>query len=402
MPTASPVLLLLASACIGEFGLDTGIEVGDDSEVEEAACKNEAVCIEDLDPAWGPKEGGTAVEVSGWGFTDAPVVKFGSYALDSVISFDDGRLVITTPASAVDGAVDVTVESSEGSYTAYDAFVYADQDPDVDTDTDADSDTDTDTDTDVTPSGDVMGAVEMSYLAYACPDIYGLTDALQFSVAAVFHDPVTGSWYDDLPAEGSCEANSAPSPLASSFKDLGSWAYLNTGSKSISLQRTSQNGQPYYLSGSLAQGDLVKNAFFDLNVPDGSLDVTDVLLTPSDGFTSITPLAIANDCNSAFAAQIFSTAATFQWAPTGVAESMIIDLQIYNSQGTSFLGSVTCHSSDSGSATVPQTMLSSYPKNSLVVVNMWRRQVESAVDPASGHTLEGAAVLGIVGTGTLK
>jgi hypothetical protein len=268
MPTASPVLLLLASACIGEFGLDTGATVsGDDSEAAKLACEGEPVCIADLDPSWGPKAGGTAVEVTGWGFGDVPVVKFGSYALDSVISFDDGRLVITTPESAVDGAVDVTIESSVGSYTAYDAFIYADQDPDADTDADADSDTDSDSDTDVTPSGQVAGAVEMSYLAYACPDIYGLTDALQFSVAAVFHAPTSGSWYDDLPAQGSCSTSSAGSPLASSFIDQGDWAYLSTGSKSISLQQTMSDGQPVYLSGSLAQSDLIKNAFFDLSVP---------------------------------------------------------------------------------------------------------------------------------------
>jgi hypothetical protein len=81
---------------------------------------------------------------------------------------------------------------------------------------------------------------------------------------------------------------------------------------------------------------------------------------------------------------------------------MIVNLQIYNSQGTAFLGEVQCHSGDSGSATVPSTMLSGYPSNSLVVVNLWRRQVESAVDPKTGDTIEGAAVLGLVGTGTLK
>ena len=400
MLPASPLLLLLSSGCSG-FGLgDTALETDDSAPPQD--CDGAAVCITGVSPGRGPPEGGTGVEITGWGFTDAPTVLFGSYPLDTVTSFGDDRVVVTTPASSVEASVDVTVRSESGEYTSYDAFTYTTEEPDADTDADADSDSDSDadsdTDTDVSPTGLVGGAVELSYLAYACPDIFGLTDQLQFSVAAVFHSPVSTSWYDDLPPQGSCDTSWASSPPASTYDDLGQWAYLSTGTKSLSLKRESQN---VYLATGLAQSDLVKNSSWDLSVPDGDVEVEDVMRTTS-GFDSISPAALANDCTGAFAARIAQSGATFTWAPTGTSDEFILWLQFYDPSTGSNIGELICNAEDNGSATLPSSMLSAYPRNSWVVVNMWRRQVESAVNPADGHTYESASFIGLVGTGTLK
>lgn len=403
MTPSTSLLVPLLSSCTGEFGLGADSGLADDSTPEVAPCEGQPVCITDITPAWGPKEGGTGVEITGWGFGGEPTVLFGNFALESITSFGDDKVVVTTPASTVEGTVDITVTSSIGSYTEFDGFAYASEDPDADTDADADSDSDSDADadSDVTPTGLVAGAVELSYLAYACPDIYGLTDPLQFSIAAVFHDPVSGSWYDDLPAKGSCDTSSAATAPASSYNDIGQWAYLTTGAKSIPLQSTIQSGNTYYLSSSLAQSDLVKNSAWDLSVPDAGLEVADVMRTTT-GFDSLSPATLANDCNSAFEARIAQTGQSFTWSPSGTTDSFILWLQFYDSSSGNYSGELICHVDDSGAATVPGSMLSGYARGSWVVVNMWRRQVESAVNAKDGHTIESAAVIGLVGTGTLR
>ncbi|HJN74372.1 MAG TPA: IPT/TIG domain-containing protein [Myxococcota bacterium] len=404
MVLASPLWGALSSGCSG-FGLgDTGLVADDSSSVSiPRDCRGAPVCITQVAPDWGLPAGGTGVEISGWGFTDTPSVFFGSFPIDTVTSFGDDRLVITTPASSVEAQIDVTVVSASGEYTAYDAFTYTSDEPegDSDADSDADSDSDSDSDTDVTPTGMIGGAVELSYLAYACPDIFGLSDQLQFGVAAVFHAPVSDSWYDDLPTQGSCDTAWSASPPASSYDDFGQWAYLSTGSKSLSLQRQSIDGQPYYIASGLEQGDLVKNASWDLSVPDGDVEVEDVLRTTS-GFDSISPAALANDCSGVFAARIAQSGASFTWAPTGTSDEFILWLQFYDPSTGGQIGELICNAEDNGGATLPSSMLSAYPKNSWVVVNMWRRQVSSAVNPADGHTYESASVIGLVGTGTLK
>ncbi|MCP4920987.1 MAG: hypothetical protein GY913_29175 [Proteobacteria bacterium] len=400
MTPPSSLLVLLLSSCTGEFGLGADSASSSDSVPEAADCEGQPVCITGISPGWGPKEGGTGVEISGWGFGGEPTVRFGNFAIESITSFGDEKVVVTTPASAVEGSVDITVESDVGSYTAFDGFAYAAEDADTDADADSDSDSDADADSDVTPTGQISGAVEMSYLAYACPDIYGLTDALQFSVAAVFHDPVSGSWYDDLPPQGSCDTSSAASAPASSYNDIGSWAYLATGSHSIPLQGTVQDGQTYYMATGLAQSDLVKNSAWDLTTPDGT-EVADVLRTTT-GFDSLSPTAIANDCSQAFGAKIDSSGQSFTWAPTGTTDTFILWLQFYDGNSGAYTGELICNVEDSGGATVPGSMLSGYARGSLVVVNMWRRQVESAVNPDDGNTIESAAIIGIVGTGTLR
>lgn len=406
MLVASPLWLWMSSGCSG-FGLgDTALDGEDSGSVSiPRDCRGASVCITGVSPDWGPPEGGTGVELTGWGFTDAPSVFFGAYPIDTITSFGDDRLVFTTPSSSVEAAIDVSVQSSAGDYTSYDAFTYTNTEPDADTDADSDTDTDadadSDSDADVTPSGKVAGAVELSYLAYACPDIFGLADQLQFSVAAVFHSPISGSWYDDLPPQGSCDSSYSNVPPATSYDDLGQWAYLSTGSNSLDLRRTSIDGQPYYIASGLSQTDLVKNSAWDLSVPDGDVDVEDVLRTTS-GFDSISPATLANDCSGAFAARIAKSGASFTWAPSGSSDEFILWLQFYDPSTGTQTGELICNAEDNGGATLPSSVLSAYSTNSLVVVNMWRRQVESAVNDSDGHTYESASVIGLVGTGTLK
>ena len=378
-----------------------GLQDLDSSSVESGGgtgldpCAGQPVCIEALDPSWGPVAGGTTVELRGRGFTDGAVVSFGSAALDTTV-LDDDLALITTPQVNSEASVDVTITANGASFTLFDGFTYADSDPGDSGGGGGGDDTD-----DVGPTGLVGGLVELSYFAVGCPSCFGVTDPLDYSVAVALHTPVNGSWSDGLPARGSCARDPATTSLSSSFIDVGSRLFLSAGSRTITL-----NGSGgVYTAAGLEQADYVKNTAWDLSATDGGswgpVEVADVLET-AEGFTDLQPIAIAEDGAKAFTAKIRSTSASFSWAPSGVTESFILRLDVYTPNGSAFVGSIVCHSADSGGLTVPSSAFSGLPPGGLVAVWMYRYQTGESVLPTNGATLESAASIGLLGTAVLQ
>ena len=346
-----------------------------------------------LDPSWGPVGGGTTVELRGRGFGDGAVVSFGSAALETTV-LDDDLVLITTPKVNSEASVDVTITSGGASFTVDDGFTYADAVP-------GDSGGGGGDDSGVGPTGLVGGLVELSYFAVGCPSCFGVADSLDFSVAAALHSPVSGSWHSSLPTRGSCARDPATTSLSSSFIDVGARLFLSAGSRTITLN---ESGGVYSAAG-LAQSDYVKNTAWDLSATDGGswgpFEVNDVLETP-EGFTDLQPIAIAEDGSRAFTAKIRSTNASFTWAPSGVTESFILRLDVYTPNGSAFVGSIVCHSADSGGLTVPSSAFSGLPPGGLIAVWMYRYQTGETVLPTNGATLESAASIGLLGTAVLQ
>ncbi|MHC4942090.1 MAG: IPT/TIG domain-containing protein [Planctomycetota bacterium] len=86
---------------------------------------NNAPSIASVTPGDGGIAGGTAVTITGTGFTTTPdtTVTFGGTSATSVIVVDATTITCTTPAHAA-GAVDVTVTNSNGSDTLPNGFTY--------------------------------------------------------------------------------------------------------------------------------------------------------------------------------------------------------------------------------------------------------------------------------------
>lgn len=386
-----PALLLLL-AC-GEFGLEEGFETALDSSA--AGDCGADICITGVEPAFGPTSGGTTVQILGQGFGVSPTVWFGGAELSATV-LGDGQLLVTSPAVAVAAPVDVTVDNGTEQAVAYNAFTYTDGGGDADTD----ADTDSDTDTDVTPTGKLEGLVEYSYMVYGCPECFGVSSQLSYSIGAVFHDPVGGSWLNDLPTQGSCATTSASTPPTSVYKDMGDWAYVSAGSDSIPLQKSLQGGSVIYLSQPLSESDKLWNSAYDLQVPSAGWEVSDVVET-TFGFDTFQPLTILNPSNSAFT-KLSRNGLTFTWSPAYEAESFIIWITVFNAQGNAVLGELYCHAEDNGGATIPSSLLTSYPSGALMSIQLMRRQGSQSVNPSTGNTIEGASYVGLVGTATLQ
>jgi hypothetical protein len=68
-----------------------------------------------INPARGPDTGGTDVTINGTGFTGATGVSFGGTGAEKYTVVSDTEITATSPASSVDGSVDVTVTTSAGT-----------------------------------------------------------------------------------------------------------------------------------------------------------------------------------------------------------------------------------------------------------------------------------------------
>jgi hypothetical protein len=63
---------------------------------------------------------------------------------------------------------------------------------------------------------------------------------------------------------------------------------------------------------------------------------------------------------------------------------------------------VACYDDDRGSMTLPSSSLSGYPSGALMAIYLYRHQVEQAIHPIDGSTVEGISLIGAIGTGTLR
>lgn len=356
------------------------------------------VVLDALDPDTGPSMGGTDVLITGVGLQGTVRIWFDAREAE-VTRIDGTTLVATTPAMPGPGTVDVRVTSDAGEGLSEDAFRFTGPGTGV---TDEPSDETTDDPDPIDATGLTGGLIEMNHLQIACPEClgYGSGQTLVVSADAAFHNPKNGSWIDWLPPVGTCRLDAAPSALANNTYDVGSWVYLNSGARSIPLQRQQGQAGTIYVNDGLDDSDYLRNASWDVSIPDGGplgpVSVDDAFVT-GEGYDYIEPYLIAATFNYAFSAPISQYGQTFLWGPTG-QDTFLIQLDVYDEWGVNFYGSVMCHGPDNGAMTIPSSYLSIFPSWGLVAVWMYRYQTSEFVLPNNGATIEAITWMGISGT----
>jgi len=205
-----------------------------------------------------------------------------------------------------------------------------------------------------------------------------------------------------MPALGTCATNPAPVPLASATQDRGQWVYLESGSKSISLLRTSGDLGTIYVADGLGEPDYLRNASWDVVLPDdGGTRIPGGVHT-TEGFDDIQPWEMLYVYpEAAFAAAVSQSGQTFTWAPSGSADRFVILIDAYDGTTGAYLATVACTGPDNGSMQVPGGLLSAFPTYSLLGVGLYRYQVNRADVPGEGTTLESVSWFGVLGTATL-
>jgi len=374
-----------------------GLTATSDASVEDAR-----IVLDAIDPAWGLPTEATEVTITGTGMDGATSVLFGRSEV-GITRIDDETIVATAPALGFEAVVDVTVVGDAGEDTLTGGFTYAEEAPE-DTDPGDTGGGGGGGGSDVN-DGKIGGLVQMSLTQYACPTCFDPpAPDVDVTAQGAFHDATRKGWLDWLPAEGSCASNAASDAPAADFLDAGEWMYLTSGSRAIAMRAASDH---IFAASGLDESDYVRNAAYDLSVTEGgsgldAFDVSDAISTPQS-FSTVTPADILLTApRDAFSARILKNNAAFGWSPSGGGGSFVVELQVYNGQTGSALGSVICRGPDDGSLSVPASALSSYPSGSLLVVGMHRYLIGTFNRPDDGSEVDTLATFGVVGTGMLQ
>ena len=382
-------------------GTGLGLDLLDDT----SASGGSGVRILKVDPYYGPTDGGTAVTMTVQGLEGPAQVWFGNAERD-VTQVSADQILVTSPYLGFESSVDVRIANAAGEDTWTEGFTYTDgaapEPPDTG-DGGSDSGEPPDTSNPVNPTGKTAGLAELSLLQVACPDCFGMTTNMQVYANVGFHNPVSQSWIDWMPAVGTCQKDLTPSGLNVTYEDVGEYVYLNSGSRSISLRKSNGSSGTVYQSSGLSETDYVRTASFDLSVPaDPGKEAIGAVYTPQ-GWNSVEPFELLyTQLSSAFSANIPKQNARFSWSPSGGGGTFLILVQVYSPNGAAYVGSVMCRGNDNGSMTVPAAQLQNYPTGALLAISLYRYQIENATLPGSGHSIEGIASLGVMGTGVLR
>ncbi len=112
---------LAGSADVGVVGLNSS------AFLHRAFVYVAPMSVTSVSPPDGPVAGGTAITVSGAGFSSDATVELGGVPATNVALQSDGTLVATAPAASLAGPVAVTVTTQWGQATLQNGFAYYDQ-----------------------------------------------------------------------------------------------------------------------------------------------------------------------------------------------------------------------------------------------------------------------------------
>lgn len=255
-------------------------------------------------------------------------------------------------------------------------------------------------------TGMIGGLIRFSSMEYGCPECF--TDAYsQFSASGVlaFHEPTFQTWNDWIPAPGTCTSYLSQNDPADEFFDFGQKIELSVGSRFLPFFRNYENGTVRYDFSSTSRSDFQYNQPYKLNVyPNsitGAFNIPNVLTVPA-AITLVSPTQLMNSMYSAFAPVVSqSSGMTIAWSPSGTGYFFVI-LDIYSSDGSTYLGGVLCVDDDDGTIFIQPAPLSSFYPGSLVAVYMHRYQLTETTHPVNGSTVQAISQVGLAGTATLN
>lgn len=379
-------LLALLQGC--GFGLVADREVDSAEPVGDVA-------ITSVSPGTSGIGGGTLVTIAGTGFEGEIRVTFGGVPAQNVVTLSTTEVQCETPPVDRPVVADVKVQSDLGEAT-FTGFQFVD---------DGTGGDDTgDTDTGVPPDDDAVGGVvQLGLVQYACPNCYDPPrQSVETTAVAVFHAASSTGWYDWMPNLGQCVVDAATTAPSGPYFDVGAAIEL-TGSTTLSVPRSSGPDGTTYVDTAVAQTTYLQGSTWNLvasgGADAGAFTVSGALERPS-GFDTISPSSII-DTRNTFTAPIARSGTSIYWSPTGVGEFVLVELEVYNPQGTALVATVVCKENDDGRIDIPASALSSAQPGGLVAVTIKRYNLIDFTLPGNGGG-EGAAFMGVAGTGIVQ
>ena len=238
-----------------------------------------------------------------------------------------------------------------------------------------------------------VGYAEMHFRQVSCQACLGVSSEFQITAEFRAHLPTGGDYTSHLPDVGTCTTSVydtavGVTPLSAtqtvSFNDIqlypsGQGLWLNTNLYEHQYQRNTQ----YTIS---SEHGVVTNAFQTL-----------------EGFDDIQPYTLLwVDPSYAYDAVVSKSGTTFTWFPTVPNSQFEVIVAVYSSDGSQFLGAVSCMEDDVGYLTVPGSYIQPFPAYSITAVHLIRHREGLVPAPELGGMLQTHMMWEVIGTGHVE
>jgi hypothetical protein len=251
------------------------------------------------------------------------------------------------------------------------------------------------------------GMIQIASTWTPCVDCFVGVPEIDSFASAVFHSSTLNTWYDWIPAPGTCSIPSGPNVNPTEYYDVGTFIQAISPSVTNRLNRFYESGRPTYRSGQLGVYGYTSGVDYSLSVSPnstlGDFEISTVVTTPRE-FTHVQPSQyFMSDPYMGFSGVLRrSLTNQFTYAPHGDADFFIVTVDVYDYTGATYLGGVMCVDLDDGGLTMPAGVLSSFPGYSLAAITYYKWIITESIVPTTGDTVEGVGQYGLVGTATLQ
>jgi hypothetical protein len=271
----------------------------------------------------------------------------------------------------------------------------------------SESDLDTD-DTDIRDSGSqtdlsqTVGYVELGLMQASCPYCFGLTQEINITAYARFHNPTGASHTSWIPQTDGCRDH-YESTISAPNLDVGNVVTLqNSFSDNVTLTKNYDTTGIMYENGYMIESNFRRNTVHDLTVSGKNADGVIETLRGFDYVEPYTMLYV--DPSYAFQAPIKRYSDnTFTWGPNGDANSFFtVHVSVYSNDGSAYYGTVICRTQDIGYMTIPGTHFAQYQPGNLASIHLMRHRIYNNQYPDFGGVIEGYSWWEVIGTGYIE
>lgn len=281
---------------------------------------------------------------------------------------------------------------------------------DIDTSTSSIEDTAPDTNlidtSDTSQQNDLsqtVGYVEMGLMQASCPYCLGLTQEINITSFARFHQPTGASHTSWLPQVDGCR-DYYETTVSSQNIDVGQFVTLqNNFGDNITLNQTYDPTGLIYQNGYLMESNFRRNTSHTLSAQD---KVAPAVLETLRGFDYIEPYTMLYvDPSYAFQTPINRNGNNiFTWGPSASDNNSFftIHISVYSNDGSYYYGTVICRSPDVGSMTIPGSYFNQYQPGNLTSIHLMRHKIYMNQYQEFGGTIEGYSWWEVIGTGFIQ
>jgi len=239
----------------------------------------------------------------------------------------------------------------------------------------------------------VSGYGEIHFRQIACPSCVGAASEFDITATLKLHYPTSGDYTDYLQEPGTCTTNLMQTHISAQPLQTTQQAAFN----GITLNPSS-TGEWY--NGFIYEYQYERNSSYSVTSEHGTINSA---FTSIEGFDDIQPYTLLwVDPSYAYDAVISRSGTNFSWQPIIDNSLFEIIIAVYSSDGTQFLGAVSCLEEDQGYMYIPGSYFQMYPAWSLAAVHLIRHRIDRRPAPELNGYFQSHMLWEVIGTGHIE